>query len=251
MKKLLLLCFLACSVWTAGVCGAAVPPPPRQWVTDPGDFLSPGAAVQINAELKRFQELTGNQVVVWIGTTTGNASLEDWATDTFRSWRIGQKGKDNGVALFIFSKDRKVRIESGYGVEGKLPDLLVSRIIREILVPGFRSAQRDQAVAGAVAVMMKALDARAAAEVLSGTAPTGANTPIQQRRRKLGIVQIIIFIILGIGFLFLLVTHPTLALWLLFSFVSGGGGRGGGGFSGGGFSGGGGLSGGGGASGSW
>ncbi len=253
MKRLFALFLFVCLAWLGVPARSSIPPAPRQWVTDEAGFLAPGTKVGLNAELKQFQELTGYQVVVWIGQTIGTASLDDWSTETFRKWRIGEKGKDNGVALFILSKDRKVRIESGYGVEGKLPDLIVSRIIRDILVPGFKSGRRDQAVTDAVAVILKALDAKAASKVSSGAFPVAAQRPVgSPRGRNAGAMSVgkIIFLgIIGLLFLFLLITHPALAMLLLFSFVSGGGGGGGG--AGGGFSGGGGLSGGGGASGSW
>ena len=247
MKRLLTLFLILCPIWMGVSAWASIPPAPRQWVTDNAGFLSPGTSSGLNTELRQFQQLTGDQVVVWIGESIGTATLEDWSTEAFRNWKIGEKGKDNGVALFILSKDQKVRIETGYGAEGRLPDAIVSRIIREILIPGFKSGNRDKAVTDAVSVILKALDAKAASQV-SGALQGTTDSSQQPKSRHIGIIQFIFFGIIGILFIFLLITNPTLALWLLFSIVSGGRSGGGGG---GGFSGGGGLSGGGGASGSW
>ncbi|MEJ2368284.1 MAG: TPM domain-containing protein [Acidobacteriota bacterium] len=134
----------------AAAAGKGLPPSPAQWVTDSTGFLSPSTRDTLNARLRRFQHLTGNQVVVWIGQSTGDRSLDDWATETFKAWGIGQKGKDNGLALFILTKDKKIRIEVGYGLEGKVTDLLSFRVIHDILQPGFKSGQQNKAVSDAV-----------------------------------------------------------------------------------------------------
>ncbi len=223
---------------------AAPTPPPVQWVTDTAGLLSGPAAQALNARLRRFEELTGNQVIVWIGTSIGNRNLEEWAANTFAAWGIGQKGKDNGLALFILTRDRKIRIEVGYDLEGRVTDLLSSRVIREILTPGLAAGRADEAVTRAVDVLLNAIDPKAAAASASGT---GASPAPRAQPKKIGLGTILLWGLLGVGFLILFITNPTLALYLLFSLMSGG--RGGGG--GGGFGGGGGRSGGGGASGGW
>lgn len=226
---------------------AATPPAPVQWVTDPTGFLSPSVADALNGRLRSFENLTRDQVIVWIGTTIGNQDLEKWAADTFAAWGIGQKGKDNGLVLFILTQDRKIRIEVGYGLEGRVTDLLSFRIINDILKPGLAAGRQDEAVTRAVGALMTAVDPEAATSV---GAPMPRRTASRAQPRKIGLGTIIFWGIIGVGFLFLLITNPTLAMFLLFSLMSGG--RGGGGFGGGGgFSGGGGRSGGGGASGGW
>ncbi len=220
-------------------------PPPRQWVTDTAGLLSEPVARSLNARLRHFEDLTGNQVIVWIATSIGDRNLEEWAANTFAAWGIGQKGKDNGLALFILTQDRKIRIEVGYDLEGRVTDLLSSRVIREILTPGLEAGQADEAVTRAVDVLLHAIDPEAAAAAGSGTvAPPATRTA----PRKISLGTILFWGFIGVGFLILFITNPTLALYLLFSLMSGGGGGGGGG---GGFGGGGGRSGGGGASGGW
>jgi len=236
-----------------GLCAAApgagrtaAPPAPTQWVTDSVGFLSPGVREALNQRLASFEKLSGVQLIVWIGDTIGNQNLEVWAADTFSAWGIGQKGKDNGLVLFILTKDRKIRIEVGYGLEGRVTDLLSFRVIQDVLKPGLAAGKQDQAVTKAADILMTAIDAQAAQKV--GTAPV-STVPTRQKTRRLSLGTIIIGIILAIGFLFLFITNPALAMYLLFTLMSGGGG--GGGLGGGGFSGGGGRSGGGGASGGW
>jgi len=228
-----------------------IPPPPTQWATDTANLMSPPAVASLNSQLEGYERSTGHQLIVWIGTTTGDAPIEDWAVRAFQSWRIGRKGLDDGVALFIMSADRRLRIEVGYGMEGQVPDAIASRIINDVIVPRIQAGDRDGAVAAGTAALMR---------VMGGEA-----LPPQQAARgpqPLRVGQLIVYGIIGIILLFFFLTNPTMAIWLLANILSGGGSRrrggwgggsgwGGGGFGGGGFSGGGGRSGGGGASGSW
>jgi uncharacterized protein len=226
---------------------AAVPPVPTRWVTDAAGFLSEGARQSLDARLEAYDRQTGHQVLVWIGRTTGGEPVEDFSVAAFKAWRPGRKGIDDGVVLFILSEDRKVRIEVGYGLEGQVPDAIASRIIREAIVPRLQADDRDGAVTAGVDALLAAIE---------GQAPTAAPTteePAPERpyaggQRALSTGEKLIIALAVVGFLILLVTNPSLAIWLLFSMFSGGSGGGGGG---GGFSGGGGRSGGGGATGSW
>ena len=83
---------------------------------------------------------------MWIGQTTGGMPIEDWAVRAFAAWRVGRKGIDDGVALFVFADDRKVRIEVGYGLEDRVPDAVASRIIGDRSIPRLRAGDRDGAV---------------------------------------------------------------------------------------------------------
>jgi uncharacterized protein len=264
---------LALLLLGAGAAGAVdtskVPPAPRRWVTDGAGLLSPQARQQLDLQLEDYQRRTGHQVLVWIGDTTGAVPIEDFANATFQAWRVGRKGIDDGLVLFVMAKDRKVRFEVGYGLEGRLPDAIASRIIREILAPRLQAGDADGAIAAVVAAATAAIDGRdwlaaggAAPPGAGATAGPGAGegrpvpmAPGERVRRvahQLSLPQMILLGILGLAVLFFLITHPSFALWLLFNILSGrGGGGDGGGGGGGGFSGGGGRSGGGGASGSW
>lgn len=213
---------------------------PDRWVTDEAGFLSGGTRADLDARLESFERSTGRQVLVYIGRTTGNAPIEDWAARVFKDWRVGRRGLDDGLVLFIMAEDRRVRIEVGYGLEGQVPDIVAGRIINDVLIPGIRQGDNDRAVNDAVSGLLDAIagpQGRPAEEGGEGAAAK----PLSKANK--------IFIILAvIGFLILFITNPSFALWLLFTILSGGRGGGGGG---GGFRGGGGRSGGGGASGSW
>ena len=235
------LLILAFAPGTAGATGTPIPAPPQHWLTDAAGLLAPQVAAQLDARLQEYERSSGRQIVVYIGNNTGDIPIEDWAVKAFESWRVGRKGLDDGLALFIMAENHRVRIEVGYGLEGQVPDAIASRIINDDMVPRLQQGDNE----GAVNAALDRLFA-----VLSGDGDTVAGGDGQAQPRpvpKLTLFQKILIGIGILGFLLLLVTNPSLAIYLLFSILSGG--RGGGG--GGGFSGGGGRSGGGGASGSW
>jgi len=235
---------LAVLLVCAGLCLAAqdikIPSAPTHWVTDGAGLLSAEAVASLDARLEAFDRETGHQVIVYIGRTTGGISIEEWAVKAFEAWKVGRKGLDDGLALFIMANDRRMRIEVGYGLEDKVPDIMASRVINDILVPGFRSGNRDATVTTAVERLLSLISGRD-----EGVSPE--TSPGRQVRRPTA-VNTIFVIIAVVFFLILLITNPSLALWLLLNIFTGGRSGGGGG---GGFRGGGGRSGGGGASGSW
>jgi len=217
-----------------------IPPAPSQWVTDTAGFLTPQAVESLNAELRALEATSGHQVLVYIGKTTAGVPVEDYATKAFEAWKPGRKGLDDGLILFIFAEDRKIKIEVGYGLEERVTDSISGRIINDVLAPRIRAGDRDGAVRAAVALIKQAL----------GAEETGGERDNTLRARH-SPLESILAVIGIIVFLIILITHPSFALWLLFNILGGGGRGGGGGFGGGGFSGGGGRSGGGGASGGW
>ncbi len=222
--------------------GTPVPPAPERWLTDTVHFLSPATAAELDARLQAFERSSGHQVIVYIGQTTGEVPIEDWAVKAFEAWRIGRKGLDDGLALFVMAADKRVRIEVGYGLEGKVTDAMAGRIIRDDMMPQLQNGDNDGAMKAAVERVIAVITGDSTAD----NAADGQD-PEPKPAAKLTWMQKIIIGIAILGFLLLLITNPSLAIYLLFSILSGG--RGGGG--GGGFSGGGGRSGGGGASGSW
>lgn len=219
-----------------------IPKSPDRWVTDKAGFLSAPAVAALDSALEDFERSTGRQVLVYVDGTTGGIPLEDWASRAFQAWKVGRKGLDDGLALFIMASDRKIRIEVGYGLEALIPDITAGRVINDIMIPAIRNGENDKAVRDGVSALLGVISGEPGA---AGSGETGARTT-----RRLSTGEKILAGAAILFFLILFITNPSLALWLLFSLLSGG--RGGGGGSGrGSFSGGGGRSGGGGASGSW
>jgi uncharacterized protein len=229
---------VALAVLAALAAAAPTPPAPTRWVEDRAGFLSPAARSTLDARLEGYERTTGHQVVVWIGKTLEGAPLDDWAVRTFKAWKIGRKGLDDGIAMFVFADDRAIDIEVGYGLEGKVPDAIASRIIREVMAPRLRAGDRDGAVTAGTDAVLAAIEGKpwagAPATVPSEPAPS-----------------LLTWILGGLGliaFLILAITHPRLAMLLLWTIMAGGRRNG---IGGGGFGGGGGGSGGGGARGGW
>jgi uncharacterized protein len=218
-----------------------IPASPTEWVTDTANFLSPEAVRSLDARLAAYEQATGHQLIVYIALTTGDDPIEDWAVHAFAKWKVGRKGLDDGLALFIMSQDHKMRIEVGYGLEAVVPDAIASRVINEVMAPRIQAGHNDDAVTAAIDSLT---------QVIGGQAGEPPPTRTPERSKPLSLFQWIFYGIVAILFLAFAITHPTLAFYFLATIMSGGGGGGGSG-GGGGFGGGGGRSGGGGASGSW
>jgi len=227
----------ALSVLALLATAAPLPPSPTRWVDDQAAFLSPATRSALDARLEGYQRATGHQVVVWIGKTLGDTPLDDWAVRTFAAWKVGRKGFDDGIAMFILADDRAIDIEVGYGLEDKVPDAVASRVIRDVMTPRLRAGDRDGAVIAGVDAVLAAIEGKPWSGSGATAPPDHAPSAITWILGGLGVI----------AFLFFAVTHPRMALLLLWTFVRSASGGGGGG----GFSGGGGRSGGGGARGHW
>jgi uncharacterized protein len=129
-------------------------PPLRGRVNDNAGMLSPGAVRQLELMLKDFEQKDSTQIVVLTVAALEGAALEEFSMRVAERWKIGQTGLDNGAILLISRADRKVRIEVGYGLEGRLTDLKAGRIIREVIVPEFRAGRFDRGVVNGVQAMI-------------------------------------------------------------------------------------------------
>jgi uncharacterized protein len=233
----------------AAAVGPPVPATPPNYVVDLAGVIDDGVEARTNALLRELEQRTTAQVVLLTLPTLEGESLEAFSVDLAHNrWKLGQKGKDNGVLVTLAMQERKYRIEVGYGLESVLPDSLVGSLGRERLVPAFRAGDYG----GGLAAMAGELATRIAAA--SGV-PLSAEMPIASRRSarpagKPGPLATVLGLLLIPIFIYLLIRHPQLLVMMLLS--SRGGGRDSWGGGGGGFGGGGGGGfGGGGSSGSW
>jgi uncharacterized protein len=251
----------ALGLFVVQVLAAEIPPKPTRYFNDYASLIDSGTAQQLNQRLEDFERQTSNQILVVIyQSLPADTAMEDFTQDAFRAWKIGQSGRNNGAVLFVFVKDRKMRIQTGYGLEGALPDAICKRIISDEMAPRFQAGD----FAGGVSAAVNAMIAATRGEY-KGTGQTVAQT--RARASQGSAVDLIIFVVV-LGFIGLswlrAARRGTVyggsgsrgsgGVW----WIGGGGGGGGGGYSGGGdggggggFSGGGGDSGGGGASGGW
>jgi len=130
-------------------------------VVDNAEILSPAARAQLDSKLAAHEQATSNQVVVLTLQSLDGESIEGFATRVFDAWKLGQKGKDNGVLVIVAPNDRRMRIEVGYGLEGTLTDALSARIIRDRMAPRFKASDYDGGVAAGVDAIMATLEGRA------------------------------------------------------------------------------------------
>ena len=232
------------------------PDPPRL-VNDMAGMLSPADAQAIEQKLVAYSDSTSTQIAVVIIPTIGGAEINQFATELFHGWGIGQKGKDNGVLLFIAKDDHKLFIITGRGVEEFLPDAICKRIIDRTIQPAFKAGQFAVGINSGTDEMMARLSGQFVNENQNDTTTT---VPTRIKLKGIIIAIIILFIIaslFGGGGGQTYSGAGVSKWWLLFALLNGmgGGGRRGGGDwggGGGGFGGfGGGDSGGGGAGGSW
>jgi uncharacterized protein len=258
MFKKLLVTVALCAAVCASVVSASTPQPPdmpRDYVVDLAGIMRSDLRIELNTYLQTLEQKTTAQVLVLTVQTLGNQGIEEFALNTKEKWKLGQKGKDNGVLIVVAVNDRKYRIEVGYGLEGVLPDSMVGSIGREYFVPYFRAGDYSTGIYAGTIAVIKTIAAHENVSMADGpdrTQPRGAN-----RRAPLSAFHKIILIAFGVILLVLCVSHPGQCFLLLLLFSRGRGGGGGwsggdGGFGGGSFGGGGGGSGGGGgASGGW
>jgi len=223
-------------------------PKPAGAVNDFARVISPDDKARMEELSREVLEKTGTSIVIATVQTIGNNDVNDYVSRLYQVWGIGRKGEDKGVLIFLTLRERKVRIETGYGVEGILPDGLVGEILDKYAIPHFRQGNYGKGLVNAAHAVASVV-ARDANVQLTGRIPVE-----RERVTKTGYgLNILHLIALFLVLMALLGTRQGREIlpWLLLIFFSGGGRRGGGfgGFGGGGFGGfGGGLSGGGGAS---
>jgi uncharacterized protein len=148
-----LLLVLALAV-SSGFALALDVPPLTGRIVDTAHLLPPDLAASLSQELAAHEQRTGNQVVILTVPTLQGEPLEEFSHRVATTWKLGQKGTDNGVLLLVAPQDRRLRIEVGYGLEGVLTDAVTSRIIRNEMVPHFRAGNYAAGIAaGARAII--------------------------------------------------------------------------------------------------
>ena len=244
-----------------GLAGAAevMPPRPARYFNDYAGVVKPATAERLNRALEDFEKTTSSQIVVAVfPKMQTDSAMEDYTVRIFKEWKPGQKGKDNGAILFVFTQERKMRIEVGYGLEGALPDALAKQIIENEIKPRFKAGDFNGGLSAGVQAILQATRGE-----YKGTGRIQTKGGPDAIPRIVGLLIFNRFFPWHIFFGFFLLNffirrffrrgtsygRGGRSNWSGWSMGGGGGGWSGGG--GGGFSGGGGSSGGGGASGSW
>jgi uncharacterized protein len=242
--------------WIAAVPARAqspLPSAPLRYFNDDAGVVSPEVAARLDQKLKTFDEQTSSQIVVVVYPELPSASMEDFTVRAAQAWRVGRKKLDNGAVLFVFIKDRQMRIETGYGLEGALPDATAHRIIEERITPAFRTGD----YAGGLEAGVDAIMAATRGEYTASPAPVRGRPQPGGFGSSFWLVLFVLFIVIAMsrggrrGRTYGRGGYYGGGPWWGGGFGGGGFGGGGGWGGGGGFSGGGGSFGGGGASGRW
>jgi len=144
-------------------------------VVDNAEILKPDTRQQVTELLRQHEQRTSNQVAVLTLPTLHGDSIEEYAVRVFEQWKLGQKGKDNGVLVVVVPQDRRMRIEVGYGLEGTLTDAHSSRIIRNVMTPRFKENDFDGGIQQGVAAVIARLEGQVVGDVDSPAQPGAAD----------------------------------------------------------------------------
>jgi len=183
-----LACVLSIASALTSLSYALDVPPLTGRVVDLAHVLQPNTVESLSARLKAHEETTSNQVTVLVLPSLEEEPLESFSHRVATTWKLGQKGTDNGVLLLVAMKERKIRIEVGYGLEGALTDARSAQIIRSEMVPRFRAGD----VPGGVAAILKTIEGTYQAS--DKTAPGLDSDAMGQV-----VVAVIVGLIVGLG----------------------------------------------------
>lgn len=237
-----LLCSFFILLFIGSSAAALNIPKPTGYTNDTAGIITQTVELKLEQFLRDFEKSDSTQITILTIPTLDGEALEEYSLKVFESWKIGQSGKDNGALLLVAKAEKKIRIEVGFGLEGRLTDLLAGRIIDNEISPKFKQGDFDGGiVAGVVGI----------AEAVRGEY-TGTGKTNSRKKKSSPFGFIIPLLFFGSPFLARLRGRGRSG-YRRGGFYVGGPFMGGGGFGGGGggFSGGGGGGGGGGASGGW
>jgi uncharacterized protein len=138
------------------VAGALDAPQLNGRVNDLAKMFSPEATTRLEQKLARFERETTNQIAILTIPSLQGDNIDQFAIRVAEQWKLGQQGKDNGVLLILAQAERKVRIDVGMGLQGVLPDITASRIIREVMRPHLKTGNFDQGIDTGIDAIMAA-----------------------------------------------------------------------------------------------
>src|SRR6185503_12879804 len=149
-------------------------PTPRGFVTDSAGVLSPSVIARLTALATELQAKTGAEIAVLTVETTAPLDDFSYAMKVVDTWRPGRKRDDTGLLVLLAVRDRKLRILTGYGLEGILPDGLVGEIQDQEIVPAFRAGRMDEGIWRGVAALAQRIASARGVE-LTGVPPPRAH----------------------------------------------------------------------------
>jgi uncharacterized protein len=145
-----LLLLPSVAAWSQSTSGEPEIPPAVGFVNDRAGVMDETTRARLEAFLDQVRDKTGAEFAVLTVDSTGPVTPSEYKVSVFQRWGLGKKHEDNGLLLLIAMKEHEAWFETGYGLEGALPDGLQARIVREQLAPAFRSGDYAQGIVAAV-----------------------------------------------------------------------------------------------------
>jgi uncharacterized protein len=150
------------------------------YINDYADMISPQAEASLEQELRAFEQSDSTQIVIVTVPSLEGEVLEEYSIKVAEAWKIGQKGKDNGIIFLAAKQERKMRIEVGRGLEGKLTDLMSGRIIDLVVKPRFKRGDYDNGFIAGVHALVDATRGEFKAEPGGAKRPPGRSGAFSQ-----------------------------------------------------------------------
>jgi uncharacterized protein len=172
MRKLagwLLACMLACAPALAQQ-SAPIPKLDKP-VIDTTGTLDATQVAALDTQARALQQRKGAQLQILVVPTTEPETIEQYTVRAFEQYKLGRKDVDDGVLIVVAKEDHRVRIETGYGLEGAIPDAIANRVIQEYLVPKFRAGDYGGGLIDGTAALVKLIDGEPLPAPMADNAP--------------------------------------------------------------------------------
>jgi len=199
-------------------------PMPQHYVEDYANVINDSDERSLNGVLQELEQKTGAQYIVLTVLSTGGLPIEQFSIELAEKWKLGQKGKDNGMLFVLAKNDRKWRFEVGYGLEGFVTDQYCGRVGRDVLVPYLKKEDYSRGIYEANLQIVQQIATEAGAS-LTGM-PRITPVPVMDKRRGLpccSALPILFFMLLIFGGM-----GRGMGWWFFLPFIMGGfGGHGG------------------------
>lgn len=194
--KLALIVALIAAGAVSGHGAEVIPPKPAGYFNDYAGVVSQSTVLRFNEQLAQFERETSNQVVVAVfRKMQTDSDIADYTQRVAQKWAVGQADKRNGAVLFVFIEDRKMYIQTGYGLEGVLPDVTAFDITERHIKPRFKQQDYEGGLATGIDLMLKAIRGE-----YKGTGKTVAESGTENSGGGIPFFVIILIIILFIYF---------------------------------------------------
>jgi uncharacterized protein len=181
-------------LWLGASLGKAetLPSKPAGYFNDYAGIVDRATVSRLNEKLAQFERETSTQIIVAIyRTMQSESSVDDYTQRVAKTWGVGQQGRNNGAVLFVFVENRQMFIQTGYGLEGALPDAICFDITHNVVAPRFKSGDYVGGLEAGVSAMMQAVRGE-----YKGTGRTKAEGKDIGPKLPFGIVLLVFIVII-------------------------------------------------------